>query len=455
MITSYGQSTTTRKGTILLLRILVGSGLVASLQAFSVVNWRQQHQQLHPTRQKSGSTTHLPTKLYAHADNDDITNNNNNEDLYKLLDANFNYTGRMSTSQSNFRCGFVGIVGAPNMGKSTLANALLKETLCATTSRPQTTRHAILGLLSGETYQLCLVDTPGVINAPAYSLQESMMEAVRGTVQQANAILVVTDPFYMPLADDIVFESLVRSHKPIVVAINKVDLLKSASRKQAVPLQQSLQPNTTNTITQTTTQQQQTTQHHAIEQVVQRWRQLLPRALAILPVQASNGEHDAGVAALRCILVGDTDNLSASIRALGRPISGMFCSSTESLEQASRALLPKSPPLYDCDILTDRPERFICSEMVRAALFESSLTKELPYCCEVTVESFQDGSNLLKLEATVIVERDSQKGIVVGKGGAQIKAIGIVARKKLEAFFQKQVRALSVGPLSLFGSVCG
>jgi len=376
----------------------------------------------------------------------DIDNNASpNAALRKKLDSSFAYTGRMqgdSYQDAAFRCGFVSIIGAPNMGKSTLLNALLQEELCIATARPQTTRHAILGLLNTDQAQVCLVDTPGVIDEPAYKLQEGMMEAVVGAVYDADVLLVVTDLFSTPIPDDALFEKVVKMmrQKPVLVAVNKIDLAKKVNVK--------LTENQEKTVT--------------VEQAVHRWRQLLPDALAIIPVAASLGPDNPGVVALRALLTGGPD-VPAAIRNLGRPVPGMFRpGSAPFLTNAqAAAMLPVSPPLYDSEILTDRPERFMASEMIRAALFQS-LKKELPYCCEVQIDSFKEPSStdeagnkqkaVIRISAHIYVERDSQKIIVIGKNGQQIKQIGVAAREKLEEFFQAQVSnsVVSVCLLLLF-----
>ena len=366
-----------------------------------------------------------------------------NADLMKELDGSFQYKGRLegeSYQNADYRCGFVSIIGAPNMGKSTLLNALIKEELCIATNRPQTTRHAILGLLNTESCQVCLVDTPGVIDQPAYKLQEGMMEAVVGAFNDADILMVVTDLFSTPIPDDELFQKVIHSKKPVVVCVNKVDLAGMVNKNS--------EENVGKTMT--------------VEEAIARWRQLLPNAMVILPLVASNGPDDAGVTALRTLLTGGPD-LPAALRNLGRPVPGMFLPDVQSLtDEQAQAVLPLSPPLYDTEILTDRPSRFIASEIIRAALFQS-LHKELPYCCEVQIESFKDPEEegelekdagwdettgkkkkkkkpVIRISASIFVERDSQKVIVIGKNGEQIKKVGIAAREKLEDFFQMQVR---------------
>jgi len=336
------------------------------------------------------------------------------------LSSSFDYEGRMEGSpEEGHRCGFVTVLGAPNMGKSTLMNALLEEDLCIATSRPQTTRHAILGILSTPKCQVCLVDTPGVIEDPAYKLQEGMMEAVMGAFYDSDILLVVSDLFSTPIPDDKLFAKVQSSTKTVVVAINKVDL--------SAKVNPEAESNQGKTVT--------------VEEAIASWRGLLPDALAILPMSASDGTTDPGVQALKQILTGGPDVPSA-IRNLGRPISGMFPPGIQFIGNEDVAsLLPVSPPLYDQDLLTDRTDRFVASELIRSSLFET-LKKELPYCCEVRVHQFKEATesnNLIRIHADILVERDSQKVIVIGKNGEQVKAVGIAARKKLEQFFQTQI----------------
>lgn len=353
-------------------------------------------------------------------------NNNNREDLlWESLDETFAYPERLEY-RKDFRCGFVSILGAANMGKSTLLNALLGENLVIANARPQTTRHAILGLLTTDKAQVCLVDTPGIIENPAYKLQEGMMEAVVGALQDADVLLVVTDVFSTPIPNDALLDRVQRSDKPVIVVINKIDLANRTVSSATETMSSSESPSS-----------------WTPEQAIAYWRQLLPRALAILPVCASHGPDDPGVQALRAILSGEPD-IPKKLRNLGRPIPGMF---TEELLHATRndtpipPILPISPPLYDTDVLTDRTERFVASELIRVALFES-LKKELPYCCEVQIQEFKEprgNEKMIRIVADVIVERDSQKIIVVGKNGEQIKKIGVLARRKLEDFLQSKV----------------
>jgi GTP-binding protein Era len=365
------------------------------------------------------------------------------KDLLEQLDRAFSYQGRMAggTANPDFRCGFVSVLGAANQGKSTIVNALVGENLCAIASRPQTTRHAILGLVTTDAAQVCLIDTPGVLDSPpAYKLQEGMMEAVMGAFRDADVLLVVTDLFSTPIPDDGLFRRVQLSNKPKIVCVNKIDLVDKVNKNPVTDANESPQDKTM-----------------TVEEAVALWRRLLPDAVAILPMSAGvGGNNDAGVQVLRRLLVGGPD-VPAAIREMGRPVPGMFLPGVQFVtDKQAKSLLPRGPPLYDPESLTDRPERFVASETIRAALFES-LRKELPYCCEVRIVEFKEPAEsdpapaMIRIRADVIVERDSQKVIVIGKGGEQIKKIGTLARERLEDFFQSKVSSASaaISPLRL------
>lgn len=408
--------------------------------------------------------------------------------LIQELDQKFSYQGRMRPQhgdnrqqqqqqrrQDDGRFGYIGLVGAPNMGKSTLLNALIGEELCVASRRPQTTRHAILGILTEQNVQLAFLDTPGVIKNPSYLLQEGMMEAVKGALNDADVILLVTDVFSTPLPDDDLFAKIQllssSGAKPVIVAVNKVDMLakviekrKLWEQKQKLEVEESPrigglpissmsngeQEDDEDTLDYAVTSDTKT---YSVEDAVLRWRMLLPNALAIIPLIATDTNH-AGVRCLRTLLCAISD-VPESIRNLGRPIPGMFREGVKFISnQEARSLLPVGPPLYEEDALTDRSERFFASEMIRAAIFEE-FQKEIPYCTEVQVTEFKeskqqqqqqqknDGENnnnsMLRLSAIIFVERESQMGILVGTGGKQIKKVGIRARKSLESFFQSKV----------------
>ena len=417
----------------------------------------------------------LVTNLYGkdkYKNNDDGTPKLTQNELLLQLESKLDYDGRISSKvspqdnsitsdenetsnddnagnvvSSNHRCALVTILGLPNMGKSTLLNALLSDDLAIATNRPQTTRHAILGVMTTDHSQICLTDTPGIIGNPAYRLQEGMMDAVNGAVRDCDVFLVVTDVYSggkmdsddddddsldkMGIGEDMLAR-LQQAHRPVIVVVNKVDLVADSD--------ESVYTNTPVKAIQT----------------IQKWRSVLPDAFAIIPTCAANGPDDQGVVALRSLLLAnDPDvDVGAAIRNLGRPVAGMFPANSRGMptNEDAKAILPLGPPLYHADFFTDRTDRFCASELIRETLFES-FKKEMPYCCEVRIETFDEskryldedspsGSNnnkknksMIRIGAVILVERDSQKGIVVGKGGQKIKDVGMDARKKLQAFF--------------------
>ncbi|KAL9182224.1 hypothetical protein ACHAXT_012876 [Thalassiosira profunda] len=381
----------------------------------------------------------------------------NQPDLLRGLESKLDYEGRISSKiiateddeddsdVHPHRCGLATILGAPNQGKSTLLNALLADDLAIATARPQTTRHAILGVLTSENCQICLTDTPGIIGSPAYKLQEGMMDTVKGAARDADVFLVVADVFRITKSDDddaeapaedlgIGEEMLAKLRKPgrpVIVCVNKVDLAAAADGDEG-----SVYANTP---------------ARAVE-AIQRCRALLPDAVAILPTCAAEGPNDPGVVALRSMLTANDPgaDVGSAIRGLGRPVPGMFANDAPMMSNGeARRLLPLGPPLYGPDFFTDRTDRFCASELIRETLFQS-LGKELPYCCEVRVETFDESrryadedngagggkkKSMIRIGAVILVERDSQKGIVVGKGGQKIKDVGVDARRRLQEFF--------------------
>ncbi len=355
--------------------------------------------------------------------------------------------------EQQHRCGFVGIVGAPNMGKSTLLNALLKEDLCIATRRPQTTRHAILGVMSSPNRQCCLLDTPGVLEGDgAYKLQTNMMEAVKGALKDSDVFLVVTDMFSTPIPNDEIFRRLSQTNKPVLVVVNKIDLEGRAQR----PVE-TLEDEKDDNQNDDEDYEEEIEKTYSVAEAVAKWRTLLPNALAIIPMTAapdaasnkqsskSTTEEHHGITLLRQILAGsgteEREDIPALFRALGRPVPGMFRSGVRFLtNEDTENLLPVGPPLYDDEFLSDRSVRFFCSELIREALLESRyLKKELPYCCEVQITDYKEPRNsneITRIEATIFVERNGQKAIVVGKNGDVIKQVGIIAREKIERFLQ-------------------
>lgn len=264
------------------------------------------------------------------------------------------------------KSGFVNIVGNPNVGKSTLMNILVGEKLSIITSKAQTTRHRILGIVNSEDYQIVYSDTPGVLK-PNYKLQESMLSFSRSALSDADVLLYVTDVHdnYEKNADFI--EKVGLNPAPLILVLNKIDLIDETK----------------------------------LLELVDKWKQLLPRA-EIFPVSALEKFN--------------VDNLFKRIVDL----------------------LPDSPPFFDKDQLTDKPARFFVTEIIREKIL-LNYDKEIPYSVEVEVEQFQEDEKLIRINAVIYVERDSQKGIVIGHGGKSLKKIGSEARKDLEAFFEKKI----------------
>ena len=263
------------------------------------------------------------------------------------------------------KAGFVSIIGKPNAGKSTLMNSLLGEKMSIVTAKAQTTRHRILGIINEPEYQIVFSDTPGVIK-PAYSLQEAMMDTVKGSLVDADLILFVTD-INERFDESDVIETLQKTNVPIAVLINKMD--KSAEEY--------------------------------ILKKIEYWKETLnPEAIFA--------------------------------------ISAKFEHNTPAVMQFILDRLPVHPPYYDKDALTDRPERFFVSEIVREKIFKL-FDKEIPYSTEVVVNSFKEEAKIIRISAEIIVERDSQKNIIIGNAGSMIKKVGTFAREDIEEFFQKKV----------------
>lgn len=266
----------------------------------------------------------------------------------------------------SFRAGFVNIIGNPNVGKSTLLNALLGERLSIITPKAQTTRHRIFGILNGDDYQVVFSDTPGVIK-PAYALQESMMKEVRSAFEDADIFLYLVEPGMKALKDQMFFQELQKASVPVLVVLNKIDLLDQAKLESAVTY----------------------------------WKDQLPQA-EVIPLSALHKFH------------------------------------TDYLMNRILNLLPEGQPYFERDALTDRSERFVASEIIREQVL-LNYEKEIPYSTEIVIEEFKDEPELLRIRATIYVARDSQKGILIGKGGLAMKKTGAMARKGLEEFFAKQV----------------
>jgi len=264
-----------------------------------------------------------------------------------------------------FKSGFVSIVGRPNVGKSTLMNRLMGEKLSIITPKAQTTRHRIMGILTGDDYQIVYSDTPGILE-PKYSLHDAMMGYVKVSLDDADLILLVVTPDEK--FDEELYSRFVRHHTPILLIINKIDTVKS----------------------------------DVLEEKVRYWREKLPLVKEVLRVSAAKGTH------------------------------------TDTVMPMLLQLMPEHPPYFPEDEYTDRTERFFASEILREKIF-LNYEEEVPYSTEVAIESFKEAEDIIRISATIYIERDSQKGIIIGKGGSAIKKVGVEARKDMEAFFRKKV----------------
>lgn len=268
---------------------------------------------------------------------------------------------------TDHKAGFVNIVGNPNVGKSTLMNDLVGERLSIITSKAQTTRHRIMGIVNTPEYQIVFSDTPGVLK-PKYKLQESMLEFSKSALTDADEILYVTDVIEDPTKNADFLAQVAQEKVPVLLVINKIDLLKDQSE---------------------------------LETIVARWRELLPNA-EVFPTSAK--EHF------------NVSNLMNRIVEL----------------------LPVSAPYFGKDALTDKPARFFVTEIIREKIL-TNYDKEVPYSAEVIVEKFEEKETSIHIMAVIYVERDSQKGILIGHGGQRLKKVGTEARKDIETFFGKHV----------------
>lgn len=266
----------------------------------------------------------------------------------------------------NHKAGFVNIIGNPNVGKSTLMNAFVGEKLSIITSKAQTTRHRILGIVNGDDFQMILSDTPGIIK-PAYDLQTSMMDFVKSAFEDADVLLYMVEIGEKALKDERFFDKIKNSKIPVLLLLNKVD---------------------------TATQE-------LLEEQVQYWQEELP-TVEIHPISALQNFN----------------------------IKGVF--------ERILELLPESPAYYPKDQLTDKPERFFVNETIREKIL-MYYKKEIPYAVEVETEEFFEDEEIIRIRSVIMVERDSQKGIIIGHKGAALKKVGVEARKDLEKFFDKQV----------------
>ena len=268
--------------------------------------------------------------------------------------------------EQKHKAGFVNIIGNPNVGKSTLMNAFVGEKLSIITSKAQTTRHRILGIVNGENFQVILSDTPGIIK-PAYELQSAMMDFVKSAFEDADILLYMVEIGEKALKDEAFFEKIKNSKIPVLLLLNKID----------------------------------TADQTLLEQQVQYWQEQLPKAEL-------------------------------------HPISALSNFNVKNVFERLVELLPEAPPYFPKDQLTDRPERFFVNETIREKILKH-YKKEIPYSVEIETEEFLEEEDIIRIRSVIMVERNSQKGIIIGHKGSALKRVGVEARKDLEQFFDKQV----------------
>lgn len=264
------------------------------------------------------------------------------------------------------KAGFVNIIGNPNVGKSTLMNAFVGERLSIITSKAQTTRHRILGIVNGENFQILFSDTPGIIK-PAYELQASMMDFVKSAFEDADILIYIVEIGEKELKDEDFFNKITTAKIPVLLLINKID--KSSQEE--------------------------------VEEKISYWHEKVPNATIFA-------------------------------------ISALENFNIDSVFEKIIELLPESPAFYPKDQLTDKPERFFVNEAIREKIL-MHYKKEIPYSVEIDTEEFFEEKNIIKIRSVIMVERDSQKGIIIGHKGTALKRVGTEARKDLEKFFGKKI----------------
>ncbi len=264
------------------------------------------------------------------------------------------------------KAGFVNIIGNPNVGKSTLMNAFVGERLSIITSKAQTTRHRILGIVNGDDFQIVFSDTPGIIK-PAYSLQESMMNFVKLAFDDADILVYMVEIGEKDLKDDAFFDKIIHSKIPVLLLVNKID----------------------------------TSDQESLEEKMGYWKDKVPNALVY-------------------------------------PLSALENFNVDTVFDKILELLPESPAFYPKDQLTDKPERFFVNEKIREKIL-MYYKKEIPYSVEVVTEAFEEADDIIRMRAIIMVERDTQKGIIIGHKGSALKRVGAEARKDLEIFFAKKI----------------
>lgn len=264
------------------------------------------------------------------------------------------------------KSGFVNIIGNPNVGKSTLMNAFVGEKLSIITSKAQTTRHRIFGIVSGDDFQIVFSDTPGIIK-PAYELQHSMMDFVKSAFEDADILIYMVEVGEKELKDEGFFNKINKMSIPVLLLINKID---KSSQKE-------------------------------LEEQVAYWKEQVPKA-EIFPISALEGFQ------------------------------------TNEVFNRIIELLPESPAFFPKDQLTDKPERFFVNEIIREKIL-LNYKKEIPYAVEVETETFADSEHIIHIRSVIMVERETQKGIIIGHKGEALKKVGMQARTDLEKFFGKQI----------------
>jgi len=289
------------------------------------------------------------------------------------------------------KAGFVNIVGNPNVGKSTLMNQLVGERISIATFKAQTTRHRIMGIVNTPEIQIVFSDTPGVLK-PNYKLQESMLAFSESALQDADVLLYVTDVVENPEKNMDFLEKVQQMEIPVILLINKIDMVPQLSPDGDAKVRQHGNEAPSRAIGEA---------DNRLSGIVEKWHALLPKA-EILPISAKN--------------------------KFG----------TDMLLKRIQELLPESPAYFEKDQLTDKPARFFVSEIIREKIL-LYYDKEIPYAVEVRVERFKETEKNIHINAVIYVERDSQKGIIIGHQGVALKKVSTEARKALEKFFDKSV----------------
>lgn len=264
------------------------------------------------------------------------------------------------------KAGFVNIIGNPNVGKSTLMNAFVGERLSIITSKAQTTRHRILGIVNGDDFQVVLSDTPGIIK-PAYEMQKSMMDFVKSAFEDADVLIYMVEIGEKELKDEDFFNKIIHSKIPVLLLLNKID---KSNQEQ-------------------------------LEEQIDLWKSKVPNAQIF-------------------------------------PISALENFNVKEVFDRILQLLPESPPYYPKDALTDKPERFFVNETIREKIL-LNYDKEIPYAVEIETEEFLEDEKIIRIRSVIMVERDTQKGIIIGHKGSALKKVGMQAREDLEQFFGKQI----------------